>query len=624
MHMKILFYYNSTTLPDTIYKGANTYIGIVNLYLKTYIDKNNPELAKKLEWSLPLQITMSDDDLVAHIEKEKPDMLCVSYYIWNRTILSQQLARIRPRLSDDILIVAGGPELDVNVNPKFFEEYPFLDYAIYGPGELAFAQLLECLVEGKKPNPFEMSNISWHDRGIDQTVVAGFKYVAQSKVSPFLENKEFFNEMVNDLRTQSIGIVLTYELTRGCPYACTFCDWNSGLTNKTTRRKDTWQQEMEFFVDDMGINQFYLADANVGQYDEDIDMLTWMRDKNLNENAQILFDGNLSKLRKENNLKAYHLIGQGTLSMHFVISLQDTNTDILKNIDRPDIGWPEHQKIIREIQPTYPHIPVDVQVIQGLPGQTPATWRETLGIVTAENVMPLIFMSELLATSPAARSAEYKDKFNFTYSTAVRWFDQHQEEFSGKFPESCSSFNKEDVITMTMISCIYSSIAWFRNFTSVKERFDIEKVVDTFFASEQYVYLSENLRHNWYNHNKYYFTIDFMGDDRINEPLSACTPYGRTSANWCQNATFLCWIAKNLIGDYPKSTYIKDHLWPNATGNIAVNIDIYATHENRALRQDIKKTNPGFLLSDTDTVVPQGLHRIDEIKRRQSQNKQDL
>ena len=99
MHMKILFYYNSTTLPDTIYKGANTYIGIVNLYLKTYIDKNNPELAKKLEWSLPLQITMSDDDLVAHIEKEKPDMLCVSYYIWNRTILSQQLARIRPRLS---------------------------------------------------------------------------------------------------------------------------------------------------------------------------------------------------------------------------------------------------------------------------------------------------------------------------------------------------------------------------------------------------------------------------------------------------------------------------------------------------------------------------------------------
>jgi len=629
--MKILFYFNSTTLPDTIYKGANTYIGIVNLYLKTYIEKNYFDLAPKLEWALPIQVTLSDDDLVEYIEKEDPDMLCVSYYIWNRTILSQQLKRIKPRISKDILIVAGGPELDVNVNPDFFKEYYFLDYAVYGPGEQAFAQLCECIVEGKEPNPFEMSNIAWHDKSKDETMLAGFKYVPQSKVSPFLENKEVFAEMVKDLRTQDIGIVLTYELTRGCPYSCTFCDWNSGLTNKTTRRKGTWEQEMEMFVDEMGINQFYLADANVGQYQEDLDLLEWMRDKNLNENAEILFDGNLSKLRKENNLKAYHLIGQGSLSMHFVISLQDTNQDILKNIDRPDIGWLEHRRIIREIKPAYPHMPVDVQIIQGLPGQTPDTWRQTLTTVVAEGVVPLIFMSELLATSPAARSAEYHDNFNFKYSTSVRWFDQHQEEFSGKFPESCFSFDREDVITMTLLSCVYTAIAWFRNFSPLNEPFDQEGVVDDFLASENYKWLRKNLTDNWDHRDKYYYTIGFMGEDRISEPLSACTPNGRTASNWCQNSRFLYFVAKNLTSNYHKSKYIKAHLWPQSF----VPLDIYGVDATRTkqlsleLAQDEVKPvaepkGPGFLLTDEEAMVPQNLHRLDEIKRRQQQNKADI
>ena len=110
-----------------------------------------------------------------------------------------------------------------------------------------------------------------------------------------------------------------------------FCDWNSGLTNKTTRRKGTYEDEIDLFYD-LGIKGIYLADANVGQYEEDIDMVAYLAKKNIEEGAEFRTDGNFSKLRKENNLKIYHLLARGNLitdNAGFIISVQDTNEDVL-------------------------------------------------------------------------------------------------------------------------------------------------------------------------------------------------------------------------------------------------------------------------------------------------------
>ena len=155
--------------------------------------------------------------------------------------------------------------------------------------------------------------------------------------------KELLQEIVQYEFDNNFDISLPYELTRGCPYSCTFCDWNGGLSTKVSRRKLTYQDEIDLFQE-LGIKNIFLADANVGQYDEDVDMVAYFAKKNIEENANFKVFGNLSKLRIENNKKIYNLLLESdlvdqTTGYELIFSIQDIDEQVLKNIDRPDVGW---------------------------------------------------------------------------------------------------------------------------------------------------------------------------------------------------------------------------------------------------------------------------------------------
>lgn len=547
--IKILFYHAN----DTIYADSanNIFLGVAALYLKTWIDSNRPDIAKDLHWYLPEQKKLSDSELVELLNKEKPDFFCSSHYIWNHSFLTEQLNRIKSQVSKDICFVAGGPSIDVNIDDNFFQKCQFADYAIYGAGEAAFADIVESKIKNKKLIPFNTSNVAWYDTEKQKTVIADFKYVPQLSISPYTNNVELFSSMVQSLQQKNINIIVPYDLTRGCPYSCTFCDWNSGLTNKTTRRKNSYKDEIDLFQT-LKIKNIYLADANVGQYQEDIDMIEYFANKNIHENTDFKIDGNFSKLRKENNLKIYHLLGKANLITEyagFTISVQDINETVLRNIDRPDVGWPVHLSIIKELKSCYPNFSSKVQLIQGLPGQTVDSWRETLKEICTNNLQLQIFISELLAASPAARDKTYQEKFKFKYATSQRF--NGNNFFYATFPESCVSFDKKDFVKMTMLSLIYATLTQFRQQQIVF--FDLEKVVDLFLQSNHYKILEENLLNNWVNENKFYFTVDHNGKPIEGVgAMSACYIFD-TATTWMHSPQILFLLAKTLDASLIKS-----------------------------------------------------------------------
>ena len=490
---KIFFYHASDSI------GYNTdrqiYLGIAALYLKTHIDHNKKHIADKIEWLIPQQEKLSDKDLIDKLNKENPDIFCTSHYIWNHDHLSKQIERIRPHVPKNILFVAGGPSINVNIDKNFFQKHPSIDYAMYGAGEAGFADLIESLIEDKKLIKFNTSNIAWYDIEKNKQIVADFKYVPQTKISPYTHNASLFSSMVKQMLDKNLLVIVPYELTRGCPYKCTFCDWNSGLTNKTTRRKGTYEDEIDLFHE-LGIKGIYFADANVGQYEEDIDMVAYLAKKNIEEGAGFRTDGNFSKLRKENNLKIYHHLAKADLvtdNAGFTISVQDINEDILTNIDRPDVGWDVHVKIMKELREHYPKKPSQVQLLQGLPGQTVESWKQTLNTVASEATFLQIFVSELLSASPAARDKTYQDGFKFEYSNAVRF--NGEEFFSGQFTKSCVSFSQQDYVEMSIWSTFYSALVYFREQSTA--RFDFDAVVRSFENSTIYQKLLSNLQENW-------------------------------------------------------------------------------------------------------------------------------
>ena len=536
--LKVLFYHANDTLTHS--HETVLFLGIASLYLRTYIESERPEISNKIEWLLPMQNRLTDKELIDYCNEVQPDVICTSHYIWNHTFLMEQMSRVRDKIPAKTRFAAGGPSIDVNIDDNFFKKYTFVDYAVYGAGEHAFADLITGIINDKPLIAFNTSNIAWFDKNKNKTVIADFKYVPQSKISPFLQCEEMFTNMVEDMQRRNISVIVPYDLTRGCPYSCTFCDWNSGLTNKVSRRKGSYQLEIDLFQK-LKIKNIYLSDANVGQYQEDIDMIEYFAEKNIKENANFKLDGNYSKLRKENNLKIYHLLGRANLASEyagFTISVQDINTQVLKNIDRPDVGWNEHLRIIQELKEAFPNRSSKIQLIQGLPGQTPDSWRATLAEISRHDILLQPFISELLPASPAARDKEYQQKFNFTYSTSQRY--QEGYIFRGTFPKSCVSFTQREFVKMTILTIFYSTLLQFRYQTG--EEFDFEDVVDDFLDSKNYYALENNLYNNWTLHDKFYFSIDL--DLKIKD-ISACQ-FMISSHEWSRSIFLLKLIASHI------------------------------------------------------------------------------
>lgn len=499
--IKILFYH-AESRSDWLYPTA--------LQLKTYIDLFYADIADQLQWLIPLQQKISDKELIEYIEQADVDILCTSHYLWNHSFLIDQLENIKRHLKPTVKIIAGGPSIDVNKNTNFFKQHPYIDYAVYGAGEQAFADIINHLVFEKPLIAFNTSNCAWQHHKTGSIVVADYKFVKMVDVSPFVHNQEMFAAMVANIDKKNASVWLPYTLTRGCPYSCTFCDWNSGLGNKVSRRKNTYQQEIDLFQT-LGVKNIYLSDANVGQYDEDVEMIEYFAEKNVKENAGFHVGGNFSKLKKENNLKIFHTMARGNLVNKTInFSIQDTNEDILKNIDRPDVGWDVHLSMANELKKHYPHLVVKAQLIYGLPGQTPSSWQQTLQQVTQENILPMIFLNEPLSASPAIYDPEYQQKFQYEYVYSNRIL---KEKYYSLIPKKSSSFDQCDIVKMNLLSAIYLSVTII-NLALAENKLqvlNIATVVDNFLKTNNYQNLYNNLYHNWLVENNFYYTINFSG-----------------------------------------------------------------------------------------------------------------
>lgn len=487
--------------------GPKVWLYPTVLNFKTFISQLYPEISKNIEWVLPLQLQSSNQQLIDYIKIHNVDILCTSHYIWNHNFLLQQISDIWPNITN-VKIIAGGPSIDVNIDNEFFEKYPAIDFAVYGPGEEAFADIIHHLVINKPLIAFNTSNCAWKNKKTGQTIVAKYKFVKMDNTSPYTSNRDFLAAMAIDLAKTNRDVWLPYTITRGCPYTCTFCDWTSGLSTKVSRRKNTYQQEIDLFQE-LGITNIFLSDANTGQYNEDVDMIEYFAKKNIEENVGFTVKASYSKLRKDNNLKIYRLMADSKLTKHiFSLSIQDLNKTVLKNINRPDVGWDVHVSIANDIRASHPHLVIGAQLIYGLPGQTVESWQQTLEQITKENMLPVAQLNEPLPASPAMTDKQYQEQFKFEYVCSNR------RNYSSIIPKKSSSFSELNLCEMHTLASIYTALSNINIGLRAKKlpSVNITETIKTIVASDHYTKFYKNLYHNWVNDNNFFWTVNFDGN----------------------------------------------------------------------------------------------------------------
>lgn len=179
-------------------------------------------------------INQQVSDILMDLYKKKPDMLCLSCYIWNRMYIERIVYEIR-KIMPQLIIWLGGPEVSYD-SRRVLEELPELAGVMKGEGEETFLELVRYYKTSAKALT-DIAGITFRDE-TDHIVENPWRPVMNLSCVPFVyENMETFAHKI-----------IYYESSRGCPFSCSYC---LSSVDKSLRIRDMElvKRELQFFLD---------------------------------------------------------------------------------------------------------------------------------------------------------------------------------------------------------------------------------------------------------------------------------------------------------------------------------------------------------------------------------------
>jgi tRNA A37 methylthiotransferase MiaB len=334
--------------------------GVIWAYCKKHEDIDRQFQLGHLIWRRdPISATaakLADSDIVAF-----------STYVWNHNYnynLAQQVKQLNP----NCLIVFGGPEPAIT-DPDLFKKNPFMDIVIKLEGEITFVKLLRAFEHG---NYDHISGLVINKQGHTHITGEPERISNLDQIpSPYLTG--VFDKIIAE--TQGVEWNATLETNRGCPYACTFCDWGSLTYNKVKKfNLERVFAELEW----IGKNKcgfLSITDANFGMFVERDNLIV---DKLLEVQEKYGYPYTLNVAWAKNQKAEVvdivkKLINSPKSNQGLTVSVQSMDLDVLENIKRRNL---EQHKIEEIFALCDKHsIPVYTEIILGLPGETLETWR---------------------------------------------------------------------------------------------------------------------------------------------------------------------------------------------------------------------------------------------------------
>lgn len=366
--------------------------GILWAYAQTF-----PEIAQRFDNKQFVFVREQPDAIVARLEE--PAVAAFSTYVWNWEMSVAVARRIRQRYPD-CLIVFGGPQVpDPDRLGNLFETHPFIDVAVHGEGEHTFAEILK-------------QHASTQDYlGIQGLTYRGTTTAPRPRTrdlsalpSPYLTG--VFDRLFDlPFKYQAV-----WETNRGCPYACTFCDWGSLTAQKLyTFPEERLHREIEYFGEKR-ISHVYMADANFGILARDADLARRVAETKKRTGFPSKLRVNYAKSNPERVHEIARILNERQLDKGITLSVQSMDDRTLRIIKRKNLEYETLSSFIKQYQRE--GISTYTEVILGLPGETYATFKagiETLLDASAHDSI-WIYRCTVLPNAPmndAAHRAEH-------------------------------------------------------------------------------------------------------------------------------------------------------------------------------------------------------------------------
>ena len=212
--------------------------------LKASLD-SIPEIKNRLDTSfMDFYIDQTAGTIAENIISQSPDIIGFSTYLWNRDLTLESCRILKEKIPGSV-IFAGGAEATA-LPESLLNDAPF-DFVIKGEGELNLAEVIKRFLTDKPyddiPGVFVRNAVN--EPETDQWPVTDL----DSLPSPFLYG-------VIDVKKYS-GVL--WELSRGCPFKCSFCFESRGVAGVRQFSLDRIQKELELFESEK-VNQVFVLD----------------------------------------------------------------------------------------------------------------------------------------------------------------------------------------------------------------------------------------------------------------------------------------------------------------------------------------------------------------------------
>ncbi len=326
-----------------------------------------------------------DADLVQAIVDRAPDLLGFSLYTWNSERSLEVARRVRMRLPD-LRVVVGGPE--VQADNTWVREHPAVSVAVIGEGEQAFADLLLQIVDcrlqiapdGQPDLQSAICNLQSRPALPDLSVVP----------SPYLTG-------CLELLPDSVQMV---EISRWCPYACSFCLYGRNMGPRLGNRSFGLERVLAEVAwgRERGVRQVHFVEANLNLLPIFWPLMRALSE--MNADRQVAF---YAELRGE-HLSAAAVAALEAANVRVVeVGLQTANPVALRAVSRKtDLAqWAAGTRRLSSAG-----IEVFLDVILGLPDDDAVGVATTLDFIKDQSLGPYdIFMLQVLPGTAVRREA---------------------------------------------------------------------------------------------------------------------------------------------------------------------------------------------------------------------------